>query len=181
MCVYENIIQHYKSCGHDGPGDGALVYNCPRYLKRLARFREADRKWREGSQERCPPTPFNMFSCSERVLTPKTLLVEVPGSCWQCIDRARQTDLRVKVRNWAECDDGLFNRRMPAAYSDAGYETDVIEPPPLSPISLSSEEEGSLMYHDGGVHGHDSSGFCSYPEVPPRCPVLGGLIVSFCR
>jgi hypothetical protein len=135
--MYENITEHYKSCGHDVPGCGPLMYNCLRYLKQLARFREADRKWREGSQERCPPTPFNMFSCSDRQTAPKMLLVEVSGSCWSCIDRAKRTDLRVKVRSWGDYDEGLC--RLPP-YNDAGYETDVIEPP-LSPVPSTSDGE----------------------------------------
>jgi len=142
MCIYENVTERFASCGHDICGFGPMTKQCPKYIKRLARFREADRKWREGSQERCPPTPFNMFSCSERDIASKRVLINVPGLCWKCVHQARQSETRVRVRDWAELREASYRGVTPE--SDAGtsfgggYETDGMLP--LSPPASTSSE-----------------------------------------
>ena len=141
MCIYENVTERFISCGHDVCGFGPMTQQCPKYIKRLARFREADRKWREGSQERCPPTPFNMYSCSEKDIASKRVLINVPGLCWRCIHQARQSETRVRVRDWAEEESYRGITPESEAGTSFGTWSEIEGKMPLSPPASSSEGE----------------------------------------
>jgi len=80
-----------------------------------------------------------MFSCSDREAAPKRVSVEVPGLCWQCVDRGKQTDLRVKVRDCAEWGEGSYRGITP--HSDGGYASDTMGPPQSPPASSSDGDE----------------------------------------
>jgi len=152
MCHYENVTQEFSSCGHEIQRPGVIpIQECEQYLRRLQRYRKADKKWREGSQERCPPTPFNMHSCPTRVVKPERVFRKVAGLCWQCEATTKSCEvprLRVEVREWKDYRDDSWRGLTPESEAGTSYDddfdfnTDGLSPmsPPVSSSEADSEE-----------------------------------------
>lgn len=143
MCLYENVLNQYTKCGHEVRMDRCLVRECSRYLRRAAKYYEMDQKWREGSQERCPPTPFNFSSCSQTELRPEMVSRVVQEACWDCAAKKAliAPQLRVAVRDWR---DHSWRGLTPESEVVGVYGTED-GCSPLSPPASSSEADSEEL------------------------------------
>lgn len=66
---------------------GGEERECEDYIKTMRREKARVDKWREGSRERAPPTPFIYGWCTENGNTTKNPITIVsPNPCGTCID-----------------------------------------------------------------------------------------------
>lgn len=174
MCLYENVINQYTKCGHEVKMDHCLVHECSSYLRRAAKYYEMDQRWREGSQERCPPTPFNFSACSQTELRPQVVSKVVPDACWECVAaKTRQMPgLRVAVRDWTDFPRHSWRGLTPESEVGGGYGYAMDDGmSPISPPASSSEADSEELEYELSPT-MSSPPFSEFFVVPRSVPLL---------
>jgi len=137
MCHYQPIFFECPSC-HNVFSRGGEDRECKDYIQTRDREMARMHRWREGSRERAPPTPFIFGWCQRYGVTEKNPVTVVSGkACETCIDGG-----------WS----GESNRPSPsdseASFTHDRYLSPGVQAPPTPLTSIEDDLDNDKMELD---------------------------------
>jgi len=153
MCYYQPIFFECPTC-HNVFNRGGDDVECEDYVRTRAREMARVKKWREGSQERAPPTPFIFGWCMQNGNTERDPIAVVSkNACGTCLDAG-----------WGGqgCHPSPTDSEASMRFTHNGYLSPQVQAP-LTPLtSIEDELDGNKMELDFPVL-----------DAPSKQPLLG--------
>lgn len=130
MCYYQPIIFECPAC-HGVAGRGVKDKECRDYIQTRDREMGRMQKWREGSRERAPPTPFIFGWCRKNGRAerdPVTVVSDKP--CETCTDAGWSGESNLPSPSGSETNAGFAHDR---------YRSPEVQAPPSPPTSIEDD------------------------------------------